>query len=52
MGIIELLIIIILLGAVFGGPWWGHSRNWGYGPFGALIAILIILVFLRLLHLI
>lgn len=43
MGLILLIILIVLLlGAV---PSWPHSRNWGYGPSGALgLVIVVVLV--------
>ncbi len=44
MGLILLiLLIILLLGAV---PAWPYSRNWGYGPSGALGLVLIIVLVL------
>lgn len=52
MGLLELLILIIILGAVFSGPWWGHSRNLGYGPFGGLLGLVILLIILRVFHII
>lgn len=50
MGLILLIIVILLLvGAL---PRWGHSRNWGYGPTGALgLVLLVLLVLLLLGHL-
>jgi hypothetical protein len=47
MGLILLIVIILLL--VGGLPTWRHSRNWGYGPSGALGLILIILLILVVL---
>jgi hypothetical protein len=44
MGLLLLIVIILLL--VGGLPTWRHSRNWGYGPSGALGLILIILLVL------
>ena len=44
--ILLIILILMLLGAV---PSWPHSRNWGYGPFGGLglvVLILLILVFM------
>jgi hypothetical protein len=37
------VIILLLVGGL---PTWPHSRNWGYGPSGALGLILIILLVL------
>ena len=44
MGLLLLIILILLL---FGGlPTWPYSRQWGYGPSGALTLVLIILLLL------
>ena len=46
MGLIILIVLLVLL---FGSvPAWPHSRQWGYGPSGALGTILLILVVLML----
>ena len=44
--ILIIILILILLGVI---PTWGHSRGWGYGPFGIVGLILIILLILLLL---
>ena len=45
-----LIILIVLLLLPLGGlPRWPHSREWGYGPTGALGTILIIVLILVLL---
>jgi hypothetical protein len=44
MGIILLIILVLLLFGAF--PSWGHSRNWGYGPSGALGLVLVIVLVL------
>jgi Protein of unknown function (DUF3309) len=43
--ILIVILILALLGAL---PTWGYSRNWGYGPGGALGLILIIVLILAL----
>jgi Protein of unknown function (DUF3309) len=44
--ILLIVLILILVGAI---PTWPHSRNWGYGPSGALgLVVLIIIVLLVL----
>jgi hypothetical protein len=51
MGLLLLIIVILLL--VGGMPTWGHSRNWGYGPSGALglvLLIVVVLLFLDVIH--
>lgn len=47
-----LILIIVLLIAAFGSwPQWDHSRNWGYGPSGGLVGlVLVIVLILVLLH--
>ena len=44
--LILVLLILFLLGAL---PRWGHSRNWGYGPSGIIVTILIIYLILVLI---
>lgn len=39
------LLVIILIGSV---PRWPYSRGWGYGPFGIIGIILVIVVILKL----
>jgi len=46
MGLLLLIVLILLL--VGGLPSWGHSRNWGYGPSGALGLVLIVVLVLIL----
>jgi hypothetical protein len=41
--ILLVVLILILLGAI---PAWPHSRNWGYGPSGIALVVVIILVVL------
>ena len=45
--IILIVLLVLLLGAA---PTWPHSRQWGYGPSGALGVILLILVVLMLFN--
>lgn len=48
MGLLELLLVLALIGAVFGvGPWWGYSRGWGYSPIGFVILVLLVILILR-----
>jgi hypothetical protein len=47
VGTILLIILILLLVGVI--PSWPHSRQWGYGPSGAIGLVLVILVVLLLL---
>lgn len=37
------LLIFVLCGAV---PHWGYSRDWGYGPSGIVLVILLVVIFL------
>lgn len=45
-GILIVLLILMLIGAV---PAWPHSQNWGYYPSGGLGLVLVIIVILILL---
>jgi len=47
VGTILLIILILMLVGVI--PSWPHSRQWGYGPSGAIGLIVVILVVLLLL---
>ena len=47
MGILLLIILVLLLFGAF--PSWGHSRNWGYGPSGALGLVLVVVLVLVLM---
>jgi hypothetical protein len=44
--ILIILLILFLLGAL---PTWGHSRNWGYGPSGALGVVVVVVLILVLM---
>ena len=47
--IMELLLIILLVLILVGAfPTWPYSRNWGYGPVGAIITLVLILLILRI----
>jgi len=39
--ILVILLVVLLLGS---GPWYPYSRDWGYGPSGALTVILVIII--------
>lgn len=42
--ILLIILILMLLGAI---PSWPHSRQWGYGPSGAIgLIVLVVLVLL------
>lgn len=40
-----LLVILILL-VLFAAPVWNYNPNWGYGPVGALVFIILVLLLL------
>jgi len=44
--ILLIVLIVLLVGTV---PAWPHSRGWGYGPSGALGAVVLVLLVLLLL---
>jgi hypothetical protein len=41
--ILLIILVLILLGAL---PAWPYSRNWGYGPSGIALVVVIILAVL------
>jgi Protein of unknown function (DUF3309) len=41
--ILIVLAVLMLLGAI---PAWPHSRNWGYGPSGGLVLLIVLILFL------
>jgi hypothetical protein len=43
--VLIILLVIILIGSV---PRWPYSRGWGYGPFGIIGIILVIVIILKL----
>ena len=47
--LVTILIVILVLLLVGSLPRWGYSRDWSYGPAGALGVILVVLVILLLL---
>jgi hypothetical protein len=46
--VITLLIVLLVLMFVGATPAWPYSREWGYGPSGALGVIVLLLVVLAL----
>jgi hypothetical protein len=44
--ILLIVLLLILIGAV---PGWPHSREWGWGPSGALGVIVVVLLILFLM---
>jgi hypothetical protein len=44
--ILLIVLVLVLIGAV---PSWPHSKNWGYGPSGAIGLVVLILVVLLLM---
>ena len=49
MSLGTLLLIILILMLIGVVPTWPHSRNWGYGPSGALGVVVIIIIVLLLM---
>lgn len=47
LGLLLLIVLVLMLVGVV--PTWPHSRGWGYGPSGALGAVVIVLIVLMLL---
>lgn len=46
--IVRLLLVLLLIGFVFGLPVWPYAHNWGYFP-GGFIGLLLLIVLLRVL---
>lgn len=44
-----LILILLILALVGGLPAWPYSTSWGYGPSGALGAVIIVLLILLLM---
>lgn len=44
--ILLIILVLALLGAL---PTWPHSRAWGYGPFGLLGVLLVVVLLMALL---
>ena len=44
--ILFIILILLLLGAL---PSWPYSRGWGYGPSGALGAVVVVILLLLLM---
>lgn len=45
MSIATLLLIVLILMLVGAFPRWPYSREWGYGPVGLILVIVLILIF-------
>lgn len=46
LGLIVIILLVLFLAG--SGPWWPHSRSWGYGPSGLVGVVLIVVVILLL----
>lgn len=45
--LIIVLIVLLLCGGGVSLPVWDHSREWGYGPVGLILLVLVIVLLLR-----
>jgi hypothetical protein len=48
MSLVVILLILLLIGGVGAGPWWGYSAGYGYGPSGIIGLLFVILLVLWL----
>lgn len=48
MDIVRLLLVLLLIGFIFGLPVWPYAHSWGYFP-GGFIGLLLLIVLLRVL---
>ncbi len=47
MGMLGIILLVLVLLLLFGSlPVYPYSRNWGYGPSGGLLTVLIIILIL------
>lgn len=44
-----ILLVLLILFFIGGLPYWGYSKDWGYGPSGLLGLILVIYLILVLI---
>jgi len=44
--LLTIILAVLLIGCL---PTWPHSKSWGYGPMGVLMAILAIVLIMKLL---
>jgi hypothetical protein len=49
MGLGTILLIVLVLMQIGAVPTWPHSRNWGYGPSGAMGLVVIVIIVLLLM---
>jgi len=48
---LTLLIVVVLLVFLFGGPYYGYRNDWGTGPSGLLgLVVLIVLLYVLFGH--
>jgi hypothetical protein len=44
---LNIIVLVLVLCAVFSGPWYPYSTGWGYYPFGGLLGLVLLLILLR-----
>lgn len=49
MSILLILLLLLLFGGGITAPTYGYSRGWGWGPFGGIVGLLLLLLVLHLL---
>lgn len=42
------VVILLAIVSIFLFPTWGHSRSWGYAPFGGLGGLILLLIILKI----
>ena len=52
MSVTTILLILLILVLVSSAPAWPYSRAWGYGPFGIIGTVLVIILIVKLLGMI
>lgn len=47
--LVVILLVLLLLGAIGSAPAWGHSAQWGWGPSGGLLGLVLLVIVVVLL---
>jgi hypothetical protein len=44
MTLLLIIIVLLAIGGLGTGPYWGYSRGWGWGPSGLIWALFVIVL--------
>ena len=45
--VVTVLLVLLVVGALAGGPWWPYSANWGYWPSGSLFGLILLVLLIK-----